>query len=111
MEYIVMVLLAFSILYTVFSFVEIKTVRIRLNDINVGDRLRIKGERFIVKNYSSNGNVEIEKLGKNDEKYVINIKPDNILISHNEDGKRDYISIEDFEGTVGGDYLNKIKFN
>lgn len=107
-----LVVLGIFLLYFSSMIVDLydKQERIKLNDINVGDKVKIKGENFIVKGYSSSGNVEIAKIDKDSERYVININPDDVLVSHNEEGKRKYISIDSFKGTVGGNYLDKIKF-
>ena len=81
---------------------------IMLNDINVGDKISIKGQIFEVKGYSPEGNMEI--VDRNKTSYIIKIDDSAILTSHTENGIRKYISIDNFEGTVGGEYLNKFKF-
>jgi hypothetical protein len=105
-------LLIFGLFFIISGIVEAcyKQKKIHLNDINVGDKIVIKGEKFIVKGYSSSGNVEISRINNASERYIININPNDILVSHNEDGERKYISIDNFKGTVGGSYLDKIKF-
>ena len=82
---------------------------ILFNDINVGDKIKIKGETFIVKAYSTDGNLEMIKDGTN-VSYIIKIDDATKLTSHTENGVRKYISVDNFEGTVGSDYLNRIKF-
>jgi hypothetical protein len=82
---------------------------ILLNDINVGDKINIKGEMFIVKAYSPEGNMEIVN-SKNGESYIIKIDDSTKLTSHSDNGIRKYISIDNFDGTVGGEYLNRFKF-
>lgn len=83
---------------------------IEIDDINVGDILKIKGERFKVLNYSDKGVMEIiSEVSKTPFIFDAGSCKDIEFISHNIDGKRLYITLEGFKGTVGGDYLNKIK--
>jgi len=83
---------------------------ILLNDINVGDKISIKGQMFTVKAYSTEGNMEIVDTNGKQVSYIIKIDDNTKLTSHSVDGIRKYISIDNFEGTVGGEYLNKFKF-
>lgn len=87
-----------------------KKKEINIDDINVGDILKIKGERFKVLNYSDKGVMEIiSEASKTPFIFDAGSCKDIEFISHNIDGKRLYITLEGFKGTVGGDYLNKIK--
>lgn len=86
------------------------TNTITLNEINVGDNISIKGQLFTVKAYSPEGNMEIENTNGKHVSYIIKIDDSTVLTSHSENGTRKYISIDNFEGTVGGEYLNRFKF-
>lgn len=82
--------------------------KINLNDINVGDILKIKGEEFIVNEYSPDGIMEL--ISKKDDKtYYLKLDEKMYLVYLMCDGKRKHIELRGFEGTVGGQYLNKIK--
>jgi len=81
--------------------------KITLDEINIGDRIKIKGQTFLVKNYSQTGVMEIIE----DEKsFFIKVDDNTIITSHNEGEKRKYLTIDNFKGTVEGQYLDKIKF-
>ena len=80
---------------------------IKLDDINVGDRLKIKGEKFTVKGYSDNGLMELEKSPG--VVFIIKFDEGTKFIEINSSGARQYIEVKNFKGTVGGDYLKKIK--
>ena len=99
----------FAVIISVFlsiGFGEIDS-RITIEDINVGDRLKIKGEMFTVKGYTENGLMEIEK--SKGVTYIIKFDKDVKFISANSSGVRQYIEVKNFKGTVGSDYLNKLK--
>jgi len=81
--------------------------KITIEDINVGDEIRIKGESFAVKGYGENGLMEVVNAKR--ETILINLNKDVKLISVNAEGKRKYIEVKNFKGTVGGQYLNNIK--
>lgn len=88
---------------------EDRKSNIRLEDILVGDTVSIKGEKFKVVAYSENGIMEITD-GK--ENYFIKVNEKNIkFVLHYSGGNRKYIEIQGTKSTVGGDYLNDIKFN
>jgi hypothetical protein len=91
---------------------SVSETKINVDDVNVGDKIIIKGENFFVEGYSSNGVMEIYKYKDsiNKEKYLVKFDKDVELLSHDVDKKRKYITVKGFKGTVGGDYLNKFKF-
>ena len=107
----VLIVCIIMLAYATLSFLDGERKKeINIDDINVGDVLKIKGERFKVMNYSDKGVMEI--ISEASKKTFIFDAGDckNIeFISHNIDGKRLYVTVEGFKGTVGGDYLNKIK--
>ena len=83
---------------------------IKVNDVNVGDLLNIKGANYKVKAYTGSGVFEVEACTFNKETYIIKID-DSVKIKEHRSGKqRLYITFEGFDGTVGADYLEKIKF-
>lgn len=106
MIYFIITIVFIAIMFAVGG--DSTTNTITLNEINVGDKINIKGQMFIVNAYSSEGNMEI--IGDNKRPYIIKIDDSTVLTSHSENGIRKYISIDNFEGTVGGEYLNKFKF-
>lgn len=91
---------------------SVREIKINVDDINVGDKIVIKGEDFFVESYSSDGIIKAYKKNDiiNKEWYIVKFDNDVELLSHNVDNKRKYITVKGFKGTVGGDYLKKIKF-
>lgn len=87
---------------------EDKQELISLDDIHVGDKIKIKGEMFDMISYSPGGVMEI----KNDKgEYIINTnQPGVSFYLHKSGRKRKYVDIVGFRGTIGSDYLDKIKF-
>lgn len=82
---------------------------IMLDEIHVGDKVMIKGELFDMISYSPGGVMEI----KNDKgEYIINVNQPNVCFYlHKSGNRRKYVDIVGLKGTVGSDYLDKIKFN
>ena len=88
---------------------EDKKAKINLDDILVGDTVRIKGEEFTVVGYSENGVMEITDGVEN---YYIQVSEKDIkFVLHYSGSIRKFIEIQGTKSTVKGDYLSKIKFN
>jgi len=88
---------------------EDKKSTINLDDILVGDTVRIKGEEFTVVGYSENGVMEITDGVEN---YYIKVNEKDIkFVLHYSGSMRKFIEIQGTKSTVKGDYLNNIKFN
>ncbi len=88
---------------------EDKKELILLDEIRVGDKVMIKGELFDMISYSPGGVMEI----KNEKgEYIINTKQPNVhFYLHKSGSRRKYVDIVGLKGTIGSDYLDKIKFN
>ena len=88
---------------------EDKKKTIPIDDVLVGDKVRIKGEEFKVDGYTTTGRMELSnKRGT----FIINVDPSkNNFILHSSGRERKYVEITGTKGTVGSDYLEKIKFN
>lgn len=108
----VTIIFVFLVLFGLFDESPVSETKINVDDVNVGDKIIIKGENFFVEGYSSNGVMEVYKYkdAMNKEKYLVKFDKDVELLSHDVDKKRKYITVKGFKGTVGGDYLNKFKF-
>ena len=103
------IILFFIVFILLGAFVPDKTsIKIKIDDINVGDELRIKGEKFFVKAYASDGNTMALSKRRNGDAYcVIEFDKNVKFISHNSNDKRKYIIVKNFKGTIGGDYIKK----
>lgn len=105
---LVYILIIISSFYTDSFYKKERTIKV--NDVNVGDLLKIKGASYKVKAYTGSGVFEVEARTFNNETYIIKID-DSVKIKEHRSGKRRlYITFEGFDGTVGADYLEKIKF-
>ena len=100
------VLIFFAIVFSILGIGELDK-KITIEDINVGDKIKIKGEEFTVKGYGENGIMEV--VNEKRETILIKFDKDVKLTSVNTEGVRLYIEVENFKGTVGGQYLNNIK--
>lgn len=79
-----------------------ETKVISIDDINVNDFLQIKGEQFIVLGYTKDNVFWIRRYGDNKEFYA-KVDSEVKFIEHTKDGKRQYITVSGFKGTVGAD--------
>ena len=104
---LVFIIIIWGILMTIPD--EDKKELILLEEIRVGDKVMIKGELFDMISYSPGGVMEI----KNDKgEYIINVNQPKVLFYlHKSGNRRKYVDIVGLKGTVGSDYLDKIKFN
>lgn len=81
--------------------------KINVDDISVRDLIEIKGEMFSVVGYSSDGLMRLRKKS-NEKEYLIKFD-DNVELRKMDVLGTTVIKVNNFKGTVGGDYMNLIK--